>query len=118
MFFAPAYASRGSAFNWKNESPNRNGFIIFLACSHLSIRTKLSARASEVDNLPGLPQDTGFAANTQGRVRPSNFVLFSIYFSDESICFHEQSKATIASAAIDTMMAYKVLKVTQDQMVR
>ena len=32
--------------------------------------------------------------------------------------WRDQSKATIASAAIDTMMAYKVLKVTQDQMVR
>ena len=32
--------------------------------------------------------------------------------------WRDQSKANIASAAIDTMMAYKVLKVTQDQMVR
>ena len=37
MFFAPAYASRGSAFNWKNESPNRNGFIISSALSTESI---------------------------------------------------------------------------------
>ena len=50
--------------------------------------------ASAVDNLPGLPHETGFAANNTGKVLRISFVEFVIDSIDDSICFHEQSSAT------------------------
>ena len=54
-----------------------------------------TANASTLDNLPGLPQEIGFAAKTTGRVLPSNLVDLCNIAKDGSISFHEQSKLTI-----------------------
>ena len=54
-----------------------------------------AAIASAVDSLPGLPHETGLAANSTGKVRGTKLVFFVIDSIDGTICFHEQSRATI-----------------------
>ncbi len=50
--------------------------------------------ASAVESLPGLPQDTGFAASNTGSVLRTRLVVLLMESIEGQICFQEQSKAT------------------------
>jgi len=68
-----------------------------LACSVLPDSISDTHKASAVDNLPGFPHDTGFAARTSGNVRGMRLVFVDISLNDSPRLFHEQSSATIAA---------------------